>query len=254
MYLEMAEDTTFRDVFLMTFRTFISPDQLFDMLVEKYRMDHPSGINEEEFVEWKEKCRLPTQRRVLTLFTIWLEDHRLLEEEPHIAQRLTDFLSLITPPAPLSPAAKLIMQSIKRLVGHPTHSRKHVTVTRILLQTFANPVKPLISVSPRRRRSKSIRNDLLKMEPNNIAEQLSLLEYKLYDKISPQECITHTKEPLGKSVANIIAFCSTHDKLAAWVKMSILNNEALGRRAETIEFWIRVAEVSTLNTSHVASG
>jgi son of sevenless-like protein len=41
-------------------------------------------------------------------------------------------------------------------------------------------------------------------------------------------------------------FCSTHDKLAAWVKTSILSNTGLGKRADIIDFWIRVAEVSNV--------
>ena len=32
--------------------------------------------------------------------------------------------------------------------------------------------------------------------------------------------------------------------MASWVKMSVLNNDALGKRADTIELWIKVAEVS----------
>ena len=49
----------------------------------------------------------------------------------------------------------------------------------------------------------------------------------------------------GHSVANLIMYCGTHDKLGAWVKMSILNQEVLGKRADTVDFWIKVAEVST---------
>lgn len=48
-----------------------------------------------------------------------------------------------------------------------------------------------------------------------------------------------------KLSGNLSAFCATHDKLASWVKMSILNNEFLGKRADTVDFWIKVAEVSS---------
>lgn len=100
----------------MTFRTFATADTLFEMLIERYRMDHPVKLIATEFVDWKEKKLLPTQKRILMIFTVWLEDHRLLEEEPHIARRLTDFLSLVATPQPLAITAKLIIQSIKRLV------------------------------------------------------------------------------------------------------------------------------------------
>ncbi|KAF8899165.1 ras guanine nucleotide exchange factor domain-containing protein [Infundibulicybe gibba] len=220
--IKMAEDTTFRNIFLMTFRTFMSADQLFDMLVDRFRMGHPPEMNSAEFEDWKSKRLFPTRRRVLTIFTMWLEDHRLLEEEPHIAQRLTNFLTSIVAPSPLELPAKLIIQTIERL-------------------TFANPKSPIYP-NRKTRRARAHKNDLLRLDPTDIAEQLSLLEYRLYAKISPQECITYAKIQTGDVVANLCSFCSTHDKLAGWVKTSILNNEMLSRRADTVDFWIKVAE------------
>jgi son of sevenless len=83
------------------------------------------------------------------------------------------------------------------------------------------------------------------VDPTDIAEQLCLIEHALYAKVHPQECLKWTKTQSGKTVEGLQAFCATHDKLAAWVKMSILENEALGKRSDTVEFWIKVAEVSS---------
>lgn len=103
-------------MFLMTFRGFASPEHVFDLLVERYQMDHPAGLSSEEFDEWKEKKLRPTQHRVLTVLTMWLGDHRLLDEEPHMARSLTEFLSLIVTP-PLAITAKLMLQTLERLVS-----------------------------------------------------------------------------------------------------------------------------------------
>lgn len=100
----------------MTFRTFAAPELVFDLLVERYQMDHPENLSSQEFEEWKEKKLRPAQKRALTLLTMWLEDHYLLDEEPHMARNLTEFLSFITTPAPLALTAKLILQSLERLV------------------------------------------------------------------------------------------------------------------------------------------
>lgn len=50
----------------------------------------------------------------------------------------------------------------------------------------------------------------------------------------------------NEKMANLNTFCGTHEKLASWVKFSILNNEGLGKRADTVDLWIKVAEVSIL--------
>lgn len=218
--IKAARETSFRNAFLMTFRTFMTADQLFAALVGVYAMEYPSRITDSEYEEWKEKCSLPTQRIVLTIFTMWLEDHRLLEEEPHIAQRLTNFLNDVIPP--LAVTAKLIVKSIERL-------------------TFASPCVETPVLSPRRRRkSRDHKGDLLRLDPTDLAEQLSLFEYTLYSKVTPQDCLLYAKSP--QLAPNLNNFCATHDKLATWVTFSVLNNDALGKRADTIDFWIKVSE------------
>ncbi|KAK7063870.1 ras guanine nucleotide exchange factor domain-containing protein [Favolaschia claudopus] len=222
--IKLKQEKNYRDIFLTTFRTFTTASQLFDLLVARYNMERPEHLTDEQADEWRDKMQLPTQRRTLTLFTMWLQDHRLLEEEPHIAQRLTDFLQSIMQPQSLALTAKLIVRSIEDL-------------------TFANPSEASPTIPPRKRRkSKNHKNDLLRLDPADIAEQLALLEFKLYAKLTPHECISYAKTQTGKKVENLTTFCATHDKLAAWVKTSILTNEALGKRADTVDFWIKVAE------------
>ncbi|KAF9469694.1 ras guanine nucleotide exchange factor domain-containing protein [Collybia nuda] len=216
----VREDIDFCNTFLMTFRTFTTADILFDKLVDRYAMEPPEALTSNEFENWK-KHLIANRRRVLMIFTMWLEDHRLLEEEPHIAQQLSDFLKLIKT-LPLVSSAKRLLDSIERL-------------------TFADPTVTS-PVSPRKaRKARPHKNDLLRLDPIDIAEQLALIEFKKYVKITPQECIRYVSVGTQAS-PNVSNFICTHDKLVDWVKISILTNDALGRRADTIDFWIKVAE------------
>jgi son of sevenless len=225
----------------MTFRTFTTADTLFDMLVQKYCEDSHENLTVAEFQE--RGHHIGIQRNVLTIFTMWLEDHQLLEEEPHIAQRMTEFLRLIISP-PLSTMATHLIQTIERLVRWLPSSICLFLMYNI--QTFATPANPSPRNPPRRRRkSYPHKNDLLKLYTADVAEQLSLLEFKLYAKVTSQECIRHATSS-RRSESNLVLFCRTHDKLAAWVKTSILSNSVLGKRADTIDFWIKVAEVSVM--------
>ncbi|TFK41935.1 ras guanine nucleotide exchange factor domain-containing protein [Crucibulum laeve] len=220
----LSDDMPYISAFLMTFRTFTTADRLFEVLTDSFRMDLSHDLSESEFDIWKSKALLPTQKRVLTIFTMWLEDHRLLEEEPHIAGELTKFLALITTP-PLAITAKLIVQTIERL-------------------TFATPnsMAPAVSPLKKTRKSKPHKNDLLKIDPADIAEQLTVYEYQLYCKITPQECFMKKDGKQGKESVNLNSFSRTLDKVASWVTTTILNNEALAKRAGTVDHWIKVAE------------
>lgn len=111
-------------------------------------------------------------------------------------------------------------------------------------QSLALPVASSSAATPQKaRKSRAHKNDLLKLDPVDIAEQLALWEYSLYIKITPQECLSYAKTRTGPTVIHLQNFCATHDKLGGWVKKSILKHDILSKRADTVEFWIRVAEV-----------
>jgi son of sevenless-like protein len=99
------------------------------------------------------------------------------------------------------------------------------------------------SPATKKKRMRMNKGDLLRMDPGIIAQHLTLLESKLYMRIKSQECLNWAKVQTGRTVTNLYAFSSTHDKLAKWVKLSVLSNDGLGKRADTVDFWIKVAEV-----------
>jgi hypothetical protein len=92
------------------------------------------------------------------------------------------------------------------------------------------------------------KNDLLRMDVGIVAQHLTTLEWRLYARVKPQECLNWAKSQSSSSklVSNLGAFCGTHEKVANWVKLSVLGNDGLGKRADTVDFWIRVAEASAL--------
>jgi len=157
-----------------------------------------------------------------------------LEEEPHIAQRLKRFLNLTNS---LPDNKNTIIQTIDRMIS-------------------TKPTRVVSFPYPEARRSKS-RLDLLKIDHKIIAAQLTVYESGLYAKITPQQCLTYVKTRTGDDVAKLRDFCSTHDKLDAWVKNTILSDELDGpgqvtgqvtgqwfrRRAQIIDYWIKVAEM-----------
>jgi son of sevenless-like protein len=108
-------------VFFLTFRTFATADEIFSMLVGRYELPPPDGISIQEIDEWRERKLRPTQNRVLMCLTTWLEDYSMLNEDPHVARQMQEFLSLIQQPPQLALAARLILESLSRLVSDDLH-------------------------------------------------------------------------------------------------------------------------------------
>lgn len=107
----------------MTYRTFSTADEVLDLIIERFNMESPPGLGIDEVEEWKEKKLRTTQHRILTLITVWIEDHSLVLEEPKVARRLKEFLVGIVEPAPLVLTASLMIQALHRSVGSITSPR-----------------------------------------------------------------------------------------------------------------------------------
>jgi len=176
---------------------------------------------------------------------MWLEEYDLLNQDPEVAPKLQDFLALVISPPTLALTAKHMLRSLERLVSFG----RIITFTPLFLisfQTFAEPTSLETTVLSSKKWKKVRKGDgleLVRMDALELAQHLSLFESEPYRKIRPQECFLWSKIKEGEVVKNIQAFCATHNKLADWVKCSILEVSTLGKRANVVDFWIRVAEV-----------
>ena len=205
----------------------------------------PPNLTEEEFYQWKREKLRPTQKRVLTVLTMWLEEYDLLNQDAEVAPKLQEFLGLVNSPHTLALTAKHMLKSLERLVSF---ERIAVFTTLFLtsFQTFAEPTAPEAIVMSSKKWKKVRKGDgleLVRMDPLEVAQHLSLFESESYRKIRPQECFLWPTIKEGETVKNIQAFCAIHDKVADLVKCSILEVPVLGKRANVVDFWIRVAEV-----------
>jgi hypothetical protein len=151
-FSERSESKTFSDTFLMTFRTFTTPNAFFDMLLERYYAPPPSDLPETANAEWIAHVRLPLRLRVLEIFAAWLEEHRLLEEEPCIAGRLVEFLNSIDD-APLTGKAESLLQTIQRLVTIPSVVRDRPANSIFFLRHLLHPASWQQPYLPRKQES-----------------------------------------------------------------------------------------------------
>lgn len=115
--LGASQQEIFRRAFLVTFRTFATATEVFDLLISQYELDVPPNLSEDQFEQWKREKLRPTQKRVLTVLTMWLEEYDLLNQDAEVAPKLQDFLGLVISPPALALTAKHMLKSLERLVS-----------------------------------------------------------------------------------------------------------------------------------------
>lgn len=56
-------DAKYNDTFMMTFKSFSSVDEVFDMLVARFNIQPPEGVTPEQLEEWKKIKKAPIRLR-----------------------------------------------------------------------------------------------------------------------------------------------------------------------------------------------
>ncbi|KAH7915727.1 ras guanine nucleotide exchange factor domain-containing protein [Hygrophoropsis aurantiaca] len=218
------QDISFQKTFLLTFRTFVSPEDLLNLLMERFERYPSQSMGLYKGNNRGEGLVRSVHDRILAVLASWMENDRLFNEDPHISKTVTKFLSGIHAPAHSVFTARSMLQSNGSLARQQSTNRKRKVGSK------------------KYRRPKSNTVDLLRWDPNDIAEQLCLFEFDYYAAVRPQECLNWRKAHSGKDVANIIAFFDTHEQLSVWVKMSVFSGDTSKKRANIVDFWIRVAD------------
>ena len=62
-------DTAFFQAFVLTFRSFTSGDELMDLLLERYNIQPPPGLNAGEMIDWTKQKQTPIRLRYVPSFS-----------------------------------------------------------------------------------------------------------------------------------------------------------------------------------------
>jgi len=69
---ELMIDTAFFQAFVLTFRSFTSGDELMDLLLERYNIQPPPGLNAGEVIDWTKQKQTPIRLRYVFSSSLYL--------------------------------------------------------------------------------------------------------------------------------------------------------------------------------------
>lgn len=218
-------DPKFSKAFLMTYKTFTTLDDLFRLLVERFWIQPPEGLNSPELAEWRKLKQQIIRIRVINTIKSMVQDDEVLErDDTYILDRMVEFVSrdeVIT-----LPAAKQLLVIIKR-------AQRGRDPNKVTISTALEPPPP--PIVPKRM-------ELLDIDALELARQLTITESQLYQKIRPSECLLRSKESKTDHHDNIANFIRRSNRVANWVAYAILCKDEPRRRASIMKHFITVAD------------
>lgn len=231
-------DSPFNITFLLTYRSFTTASELFELLVKRFSVQPPRGISEEDYKMWVDKKQKPIRFRVVNILKSWF-DHYWMENadqaSDQLLRRVYSFAqeSIATTSTPGS--GPLMTAVEQRLRGQDTNAKKLVPTPSASIPT---PIVP--------KNLKKIK--FLDIDATEFARQLTIIESRLYGKIKPTECLNKTWQkkvtPEEPDLApNVKALILHSNQLTNWVAEMILTQSDFKRRVVVIKHFVSIADV-----------
>lgn len=236
-------DAPFNNTFLLTYQSFTTAPELFDLLVKRWTIQPPPGLAGADLQTWVDKKQKPIRFRVVNILKSWFDNYWLEgndEASQALMQRVYNFAKDTVHSTGTPGAGPLITAIEQRMRGQDASSKRMVPT-----QTGQVPA-PIVP-----KNLKKIK--FLDIDSMEFARQLTLIESRLYGKIKATECLNKTwqrkLEPGEPDPApNVKALILHSNQLTNWVAQMILTQADVRRRVYVIKHFVSIADkCRTLN-------
>jgi len=229
-------DPEYVTAFLLTYRSFISPEEFMAMMMQNFHVPDPVLHQDREFLEYyHDTVRKPIQFRTCNTFKLWVEKHWYdFENNPGLVKRLRQWIAEDVEKSDYKALAKNLEKVISKKEQGGKKGVMHVR------QDMPTPIVP----KPGAR--------FIDFSPLEVARQISLIEFADYKKIHPTECMhqSWTKKNKAEAAPSIGRMIKRSNELPLWVATQILS-EAEGKlrnRVKIVTNFIKIAnELRKLN-------
>ncbi|KAI9806795.1 MAG: hypothetical protein M1826_004638 [Phylliscum demangeonii] len=230
-------DADFNHTFLLTYRSFTTAAELFDLLVQRFSIQPPPGLASHHYQAWVDVKQMPIRLRVVNILKSWFSHYWMEGQDVASQARLRqayDFAEQSITTSNTPGAAPLMAVLDQRLRGLDMHNRELVRNPNVAMPP---PILP-----------KSLRKlKFLDIDVVEFARQLTLLEAQLYVRIKPTECLLKTwndrsAKESPETHANLRALILHSNRLTNWVAEMIVTQAEVKKRVLVIKHFIQVAD------------
>jgi len=233
-------DAHFNNTFLLTYRSFTTASELFELLVKRFSTQPPRGISQDHYNDWVEKKQKPIRFRIVNILKSWFDNYWMENNDEatnELLRRVYSFAKDSIAPSGTPGSAPLMASVERRIKGQDSGARGLIPTQSTAIPT---PIMP--------KNMKKLK--FLDIDATEFARQLTIIESRLYGKIKPTECLNKTwQRKLGpddpEPAANVKALILHSNQLTNWVAEMILNQSDVKKRVVVIKHFVSVADVRT---------
>jgi len=226
-------DIFFMQTFILTFRSFTDQKTLVDKLIERFNMPPPRpDISHEEFAIFKKEKLDKVRLRVTSTLKYWLESFYLFDfAEEEMLKRFNEMVDVMEK-SNSAALANMLKRTLEKVRGDINIGR---VMTEVKCPDIMKPKKGFFG--------KKKKFDILHYPLLEVARQITLLDYDIFVKIEPKECLNQSwnKEYRVIKAPNVNEMIQTFNKLSNWVGTEIVQQEDLEKRAAVMEKMIELA-------------
>ncbi len=232
-------DSNFNNTFLLTYRSFTSARELFELLLQRFQIQPPEGMAQSDYEIWRDRKQKPIRFRVVNILKSWFDNFWMEEQNEETKALIRDVYTFArdTVKTTETPGSSPLMAILEqRLKGTDT------TAKRLILTLNTAAPAPIMPKNMKKLK-------FLDIDVTEFARQLTIVESRLYGKIKPTECLNKTwQKKVGENdpepAPNVKALILHSNQLTNWVAEMILTQLDVKKRVVVIKHFVLVADVS----------
>uniref|UniRef100_A0A8D9E1V9 Protein son of sevenless n=1 Tax=Cacopsylla melanoneura TaxID=428564 RepID=A0A8D9E1V9_9HEMI len=247
-------DPSFIEPFLTTYRSFSTPSELLDLLIDRFNVPEPSKVFgytsddmdnstlREDINRYKKEFCQPVQFRVLNVFRKWVQHHFYdFQRDQTLLEKLKSFLLNEISGKVLRKWADSVLILIER---KETDEEKEITFA---FNNSPPPVEVHGSIN-------SVDEfNILMAHPVEIARQLTVLEFDYFRAVKPSELVgsVWTKKNKADLSPNLIKIMKHTTNFTRWLEKIIVEAENFDERlaimTRIIEMMVVLQKLNNFN-------